>query len=427
MTLAVTHTKVATLPDQPGVEVNKAEWNAAHTVTGTLDAASITGTLAVANGGTGTGSTLTGIVRGNASALTAAELSGDVTTSGSNAATLANTAVAAGSYGSTTQIPTFTVDSKGRLTAATTVTSPTGNSSAVACNSGLTVTGSLQDVAGATLTLDAGTWIINGVFDTVRNGVTNDRTFEGHLDVNGSDQTGVAAFGVPVAVSVEASVSQMWKVTLGSTQVCKLRAQYTGGTSGDFTVNATNTTITAYQAGASSNIETVYADAPNQDFDLTNGGVGGAVTIINKSITGIVAGDQVALELIFTILNNSGGTRTYAPVASLGSFSIITGAGTMSVGASNTNRMPFKPTADFSISSTSLVYGVFREFRQSATPIAAGALSDGNAATTGQAWNTAASDITGTQTLTLSLASNATTSTQTLSLHSYTIRKIAKK
>lgn len=48
---------------------------------------------AVANGGTGTGSTLTGLVRGSASAMTAAELSGDVTTSGSNVATIAALAV----------------------------------------------------------------------------------------------------------------------------------------------------------------------------------------------------------------------------------------------------------------------------------------------------------------------------------------------
>jgi hypothetical protein len=55
-----------------------------------IDAAhQLKGLVAVANGGTGTGSTLTGLVRGNSSAMTAAELSGDVTTSGSNAATVA--------------------------------------------------------------------------------------------------------------------------------------------------------------------------------------------------------------------------------------------------------------------------------------------------------------------------------------------------
>jgi len=45
--------------------------------------------LSIRQGGTGTGSTLTGLVRGSASAMTAAELSGDATTSGSNAVTLA--------------------------------------------------------------------------------------------------------------------------------------------------------------------------------------------------------------------------------------------------------------------------------------------------------------------------------------------------
>lgn len=46
------------------------------------------GVLAIANGGTGTASTLTGLVRGSGTAMTAAELSSDVTTSGSNAATV---------------------------------------------------------------------------------------------------------------------------------------------------------------------------------------------------------------------------------------------------------------------------------------------------------------------------------------------------
>lgn len=52
-------------------------------------ATQVRGVLAVVNGGTGTASTLTGLVRGSASAMTAAELSGDCATSGSNAVTCA--------------------------------------------------------------------------------------------------------------------------------------------------------------------------------------------------------------------------------------------------------------------------------------------------------------------------------------------------
>jgi len=57
--------------------------------------------VTIAQGGTGTASTLTGLVRGSASAMTAAELSGDVTTSGSNAVTIASSAVTRGKSDST--------------------------------------------------------------------------------------------------------------------------------------------------------------------------------------------------------------------------------------------------------------------------------------------------------------------------------------
>ena len=63
MAATITHTYVATGIDAGNGEVHKSEWNAAHTLTGTID---------VANGGTGVG-TITGLVKGNGtSAFTAA-------------------------------------------------------------------------------------------------------------------------------------------------------------------------------------------------------------------------------------------------------------------------------------------------------------------------------------------------------------------
>ncbi|MFN7013329.1 MAG: beta strand repeat-containing protein, partial [Bacteroidia bacterium] len=78
----------------------------------------------------------TGALTGNATTATTLQtgrtlsLTGDVTytspsfngsTDVTAAATLANTAVTAGNYGSATQVPSFTVDSKGRLTAASNI------------------------------------------------------------------------------------------------------------------------------------------------------------------------------------------------------------------------------------------------------------------------------------------------------------------
>lgn len=62
-------------------------------------------------------------ITGQLNAANFPTLTGDITTAGGAlATTLANTAVSAASYGSSTQVATFTVDSKGRLTAASNVT-----------------------------------------------------------------------------------------------------------------------------------------------------------------------------------------------------------------------------------------------------------------------------------------------------------------
>lgn len=51
MALAIVHSTVATLPDEAGAEVNKAEWNANHSVSGTVAAADVTGLATVATSG----------------------------------------------------------------------------------------------------------------------------------------------------------------------------------------------------------------------------------------------------------------------------------------------------------------------------------------------------------------------------------------
>lgn len=172
--------------------------------------------------------------------------------------------------------------------------------------------------------------------------------------------------------------------------------------------------------------EVVYSAAPNTDFDLTAGGGGGAVTFLSQSIVGVVVGDQLLVDVWFTIFNNSGSTRNYTPTITLGSFTIINSGASGGVSASASSRFTFKQTIMVSVSATNLSYGMLSGLGEGGTGGNAGvAIGLAGNTSSPQGWNTTTSDMTGTNTFSYALTSTSATTVQTLTLHAVNIRKIS--
>ena len=206
---------------------------------------------------------LTGEVTGNASTATALETarafstSGDATSGSVNFdgtgsvelnLTLVDTGVSAGDYGSATSIPTFSVDSKGRLTLA--------GSASISTNLGIagdTGTDTIS-LADDTLTYEGGTGVTTAV-DAVNNkvtvsigqavGTTDDVTFN-DIAVNG-------------------------QLTTDDIQAATLTASGNVIVEGDLTVNGTTTTVNSNTVNIGDSVITLNSDetaAPTQ-----NGGI----------------------------------------------------------------------------------------------------------------------------------------------------------
>ena len=155
---------------------------------------------------------------GNASTATILQttrtlsISGDATGSqtfngGSNsdiAMTLADTTVTAGSYGSQTEIPTFTVDTKGRLTAAGVVTVAT----TLNINAD-NATSAAVDLLSESLTFAGGL----GLIATAASG-TDTLTFG--VDINWFDEAAQDALGTAIAAGAQTNISVTYDDVAGS-------------------------------------------------------------------------------------------------------------------------------------------------------------------------------------------------------------------
>jgi hypothetical protein len=266
--------------------------------------------------------TITAALSGNASTATALatgrtiSLTGDVTyTSGSfdgtgnvtGTATLANTAVTAGSYGSSTAIPTFTVDSKGRLTAAGTASIST------------------------TLSLNAG----SSTSATVALG-TDNLTFTGGSGIT----TSIAKVSTTstLTIAIDSTVA-----TLTGTQTLTnktLTLPTIGGTGATFNGSTSGTTVLKASAAAGSTTITLPATTgtvvtTGDTGTVTDTMLAGSISngkLTNSSVT--INGTSVSLGASATVTAAAGtltGTTLNATVVS----SSLTSVGTIATGVWN--------------------------------------------------------------------------------------------
>ena len=259
------------------------------TTSGTLSIGlgAITPTSVLASGTVG-GSNLSGTNTGDQTIT----LTGDITGSGTGSfvTTLSNTAVTAGTYGSTTQVPVIVVDAKGRITSVTTASISGGSGSVTSVSgsggaTGLTLTGgpitnSGTLTLGGTLAITAGGTGQTTASDAISALLPSQTGLSGYyLSTNGSTVVWAPLAGTGTVTSVSATGSA--DIAVGGSPIT---------TSGILSFALSNTSVTPGTYGSSSSIPVIAVDAKGRLTSVTNTAISVNVAQGGTGLASLTAG-----------------------------------------------------------------------------------------------------------------------------------------